>query len=123
LKNFVVYYRQYLLDRKFKVRTDHRALIWLFSLKEPKSRIARWIEILSDLYFVVEYKPENKYGNADAMSRCENPRDCSCPDLEDEQPLGCGPCKKRAKKTVEMESSKLEKYTSNSPAMVTSPYK
>jgi hypothetical protein len=86
-------------------------------LKEPKSRIVRWIEILSDFYFVVEhveYKPGSKPGNADAMSRCEKPRDCSCPDIEDEKPLGCGPCRKCAKKTVEIDSSKFKKYTSNS---------
>ena len=49
------YYRQYLLGRKFIVRTDHQALKWLFSLKEPKDRIARWLEIMSAYQFVVEY--------------------------------------------------------------------
>ena len=33
VKHFIDYYRQYLLGRKFLVRTDHQALIWLFSLK------------------------------------------------------------------------------------------
>ncbi|CAC5385857.1 unnamed protein product [Mytilus coruscus] len=55
LRYFVEYYRQYLLGRKFKIRTGHQALIWLFSLKEPKDRIARWIEILSPFDFSVEY--------------------------------------------------------------------
>ena len=47
LRHFVEYYRQYLPGRKFFVRTDHQALVWLFSFKEPKGRIARWLEILS----------------------------------------------------------------------------
>ncbi|CAC5404231.1 unnamed protein product [Mytilus coruscus] len=38
--HFVEYYRQYLLGRKFCVRTDHQALIWFFSLKEQKGRVA-----------------------------------------------------------------------------------
>ena len=43
---FVQYFRQYLLGRKFTLRSDHQALVWLFSLKEPNGKIARWIEIL-----------------------------------------------------------------------------
>ena len=39
-KHFVDHYRQYLIGRKFLMRTDHQALRWLFSLKEPKARIA-----------------------------------------------------------------------------------
>ena len=44
---FIEYFRQYLLGRKFTIRTDHQALVWLFRLKEPRGKIARWIEILS----------------------------------------------------------------------------
>jgi len=40
VRYFIEYYRQYLLGRKLCVRTDHQALIWLFSLKEPKGIIA-----------------------------------------------------------------------------------
>ena len=43
----VEYFRHYLLGRTFCVRTDHQTIKWLFQLKEPKGRIARWIEILS----------------------------------------------------------------------------
>jgi hypothetical protein len=41
VRYFIQYYRQYLLGRTFTVRTDHQALIWLFSLKEPKGRKAK----------------------------------------------------------------------------------
>ena len=78
VRYFVEYFRQYLLGRQFTVKTDHQALVWLFSLKEPKQRISRWIEILSAYNFSIEYRPGNKHGNADAMSRCPNPRDCTC---------------------------------------------
>ena len=49
---FTEYFRQCLLGRRFVVRTDHQSLIWLFKLKEPRGKIARWIEILSHLIFV-----------------------------------------------------------------------
>ena len=35
---FMEYYKQYLLGQKFLVQTDHQALKWLFSLKEPKDQ-------------------------------------------------------------------------------------
>ena len=44
MKVFIEYYKHYLLGRRFLVRTDYQALKWLFSLKDPKQRIARWIE-------------------------------------------------------------------------------
>ena len=44
---FIEYFRQYLLGRRFKVRSDHQALVWLFRIKEPRGKIARWLEILS----------------------------------------------------------------------------
>jgi hypothetical protein len=72
---FIEYYRKYLLGRAFTVRTDHQVLIWLFSLKEPKGRIARWVEILSAFDLTVEYRPGSKHGIANDMSRCLNPRE------------------------------------------------
>ena len=91
---FMDYYRQYLLGRPFLVRSDHQALRWLFSLRNPKDRIARWIETMSAFEFQIEYRPGTKHGNADAMSRrCPCPYDCKCPLLRDEEILKCGPCK------------------------------
>lgn len=77
---------------------------WLFSLKEPKSRIARWIELLSAFDFDIEYRPGTKHGNADGMSRCPVPRDCQCPETE-KKTLACGPCKKCLKRSEDMKSS------------------
>ena len=100
VRYFVEYYRCYLLGRKFTVRTDHRALKWLLSMKEPKDRVARWIEALSEFTFAVEYRSGEKHGNADALSRCPDPWDCKCKDLEQ---LRCGPCRKCQRKTERME--------------------
>ena len=91
---FVEYYKHYLLGRQFVARTDDQALKWLYSLREPKDRISRWLETLSAYQFSIEYQPGNKHGNANAMSRrCPNPQECKCPLLEEEI-LKCGPCQK-----------------------------
>ena len=100
VRYFTEYYRTYLLGRKFLVRTDHQAIKWLFTMKEPKSRIARWIESLSEFTFEIEHRSGSKHGNADSMSRCPNPWDCECKNFER---LRCGPCKKCLRKTELME--------------------
>ena len=91
-----------MLGRKFVVRSDHQALVWLFRLKEPEGRIARWIEILSEYDFSIEYRPGNKHTNADALSRCHYPWDCQYFDFDNREQLRCGPCNKCEKRTTTM---------------------
>ena len=105
VRYFIEYYRQYILGRTFCVQTDHQALIWLFSLKEPKGRIGRWLEILSAFDYSVEYRAGPKHGNADTISRCFNPRDCDCPLTDNLEYLKCGPCKQCKKRAQDMFSS------------------
>jgi transposase InsO family protein/DNA-binding MarR family transcriptional regulator len=99
---FIQYFRQYLLGRRFLVRSDHQALVWLFSLKEPNGKIARWIEILAPYDFVIEYRAGKKQAHCDALSRCESPRDCTCPEVDMDEPLKCGPCKKCRRRADQM---------------------
>lgn len=110
LRCFVEYFRQYLLGRRFTVRTDHQALVWLFKLKEPKGRIARWLEILSYFSFSVQYRPGPKHTNADTLSRCETPSDCKCSEVDNLEYLKCGPRKKCVKRASDMQSSFLQAY-------------
>ena len=93
VKYFLEYYKHYLLGCHFRVRSGHEALKWLFSMKEPKHCIARWIEVLSGFDFESEYCPGKKHGNANALSRCPNPRDCSCPVAKEHDLPGLS-CKK-----------------------------
>ena len=102
VRYFTEHYRSYLLGRKFLIRTDHQALRWLFTMKEPKSCIARWIESLSEFDFEIEHRSGIKYGNADSMSRCPNPWNCQCKNFE---ALRCGPCEKCLRKNEMMEGS------------------
>ena len=83
VKYFAEYYKHYFLDQCFRVCSDYEALKWLFSLKEPKHRVARWIKALSEFDFEIEYWQGKKYGNADPLSQCPNLGDCSCPPGEE----------------------------------------
>ena len=109
VRYFIEYFRQYLLGRRFKVRSDHQALVWLFRLKEPRGKIARWFEILSQYDFSIEYRPGVKQGHCDALSRCNNPKDCECSEVDTNEPLKCGPCKKCRKRADDMMLSNTSK--------------
>lgn len=62
------YFRQYLYGRKFTIYTDHKPLCWLFSLKEPNSRLMRWRIQLEEFDYEIKYK-KGSTNNADALSR------------------------------------------------------
>ena len=66
---FVKYFRHYLYGKKFKIRTDHSALKWLFNFKEPEGQVARWLESLSAFDFEIEHRPGCQHRNADGLSR------------------------------------------------------
>ena len=59
----------YLLGRPFTVRTDHSALQWLYSFKEPEGQVARWLESLAEYDIKVQHRPWKKRTNADALLR------------------------------------------------------
>lgn len=61
-------FRKYLLGRKFKLRTDHKALSTLNKTENLSGRLMRWSLKIYDYDFDVEYiKGENNY--ADGLSR------------------------------------------------------
>lgn len=62
-------YRPYLYGQKFKIITDHRALSWLFNVKDPGSRLIRWKLKLEEYEYEIRYKPGVSNTNADALSR------------------------------------------------------
>ena len=104
IRYFLEYFHYYLLGRTFVARSDHEALKFLFSLKCPKGRVARWLEILSEYSFSVEYRKGASHGNADSLSRCPNPRECECSEVDMEENLKCGPCAKCRKRAMDMHS-------------------
>lgn len=65
----VKHYRPYLFGRKFKIVTDHKPLTWLFSIKDPGSRLVRWRLKLEEYDYEIVYKAGKINTNADALSR------------------------------------------------------
>ena len=62
-------YRIYLYSTKFEIWTDHSALEWLMSIKDPVGRLARWAIYIQAYTFDIKHRPGKKHANADAISR------------------------------------------------------
>ena len=62
-------FRQYLLGRRFVIRTDHSALQWLRRTPEPMGQLARWLTFVEQYDFEVIHRAGSKHGNADGLSR------------------------------------------------------
>ena len=73
---FVRYFRPYLYERHFKIRTNHGWLRWLLNFREPEGQIARWIQTLGEYDFEIIYRPGKTHQNADSLSRRRCPQ-CS----------------------------------------------
>lgn len=83
---FAKHFRAYLLGRHFAVRTDHRSLQWLASLKNPEGQLARWLVDLQEFDFSVSHRPGKQHTNADALSRLPtHPEQASCPSCAQER--------------------------------------
>ena len=65
----ITYFRPYLYGRKFTVKTDHRPLVFLFSMKNPSSKLTRMRLDLEEFDFDVQYVPGKTNFGADALSR------------------------------------------------------
>lgn len=67
----VKYFRPYLFGRKFTIITDHKPLQWLFSMKDPSSKLLRWRLKMEEYDYNIVYKKGALNTNADALSRIE----------------------------------------------------
>src|SRR5208282_3755783 len=67
--HFLRYFRHYLLGVRFRIRTDHAALLLLRRIPEPVGQQARWLEMMEEFVFFVEHRPGRFHSNADALSR------------------------------------------------------
>ena len=78
-------YHQYLLGRRFIIRSDHAALLYLRSAKELIGQQARWLDFIEEFNFDFQHTAGTSQGNADALSRKHSPSDTS----------SCTQCRKR----------------------------
>ena len=65
----VEYFRPYLYGKKFYLASDHRALSFMQSKKDPNSRVARWRLRIADYEYEFIFKDGASNVNADALSR------------------------------------------------------
>jgi hypothetical protein len=54
-------FRHYLMNNAFTIRTDHSALQWLHSMKDPHGRIGRWVLALQQFSYDVVHRPGTKH--------------------------------------------------------------
>lgn len=65
----ITHFRPYLCGRKFIVKTDHRPLVYLFSMTNPSSKLTRMRLELEEYNFEVQYVKGKTNVGADALSR------------------------------------------------------
>ena len=65
-------FRVYLYGKHFKLITDHSALKWLMSIKDPNGKLARWAILLQTFDFEIVHRAGKKHANVDALSRINN---------------------------------------------------
>jgi len=83
--HFLRHWRYYLQWKRFILRTDHKALVWIRNMEAPDGMVARWLDTLANYDFEVQYRKGCSHGNADGLSRAPlGPADELADDQEDE---------------------------------------
>lgn len=67
----VTHFRPYLYGRRFTIKTDHKPLVYLFSMKNPSSKLTRMRLELEEFDFNVQYVQGKTNVGADALSRVQ----------------------------------------------------
>ncbi|KAL3686421.1 hypothetical protein R1sor_008995 [Riccia sorocarpa] len=62
-------FRHYLLGTTFVFFVDHQALRYIVNRPSRSEKLARWMLLLQEFNFTVEYKPGKSHVNADFLSR------------------------------------------------------
>ena len=110
-------FRTYIVGRQPPplIRTDHRALTWLMQYKaiSDYSLLSRWLSIICEYSFTIEWRSSTKHRNADGLSRMSFPKerklcireDCQeC--IEHRSQLGKPPLKAAAKSQIQCASER-----------------
>lgn len=63
------YFRPYLFGNKFTLFTDHQPLTYIFSMKDPSSKLVRWRLSLEEFDYEIKYRKGTQNVVADGLSR------------------------------------------------------
>lgn len=80
-------FRGYVEGIEFQVVTDHSALLWLKTMKDPPGKLARWILRLQAFAFNIVYRPGKLNDLPDALSRAVEIIELSPNDIADPEYL------------------------------------
>lgn len=67
----VKYFSPYIYGSNFVLVIGHTPLQWVFGIKDPVSRLMRWIVKLQEYDYEIIHKSGKRDTNADALSRIE----------------------------------------------------
>jgi ribonuclease HI len=62
-------WRQYMIENKCRIFTDHKSLKYIFTQKDLNLRQRRWLELIKDYDLDIQYHPSKANVVADALSR------------------------------------------------------
>ena len=67
---YVTYFKEYLYGKRFTIRTDHKALVFMNTTKKAISpQFQTWLANLSEYDYELRYRKGEEHGNADGLSR------------------------------------------------------
>ena len=70
IHEYVMHFKEYLYGKKFVVRTDHKALVFMNTTKTPISpQFQTWLANLAEYDFQLKYRKGEEHSNADGLSR------------------------------------------------------
>ena len=69
---FILKNHSYLCPRKFTLRVDNQALLWLKTCSTDQAIIGRWIIALEKYHFSIQHRPRTQHRNADGLSKRTN---------------------------------------------------
>jgi transposase InsO family protein len=109
---FVRHFKHYLYGRRFQVRTDHKALLWMLNWRKPNtSQYCLWKAELEMYDMDIMYRPGTLHVNADALSRIPQCHQC---ELKHTNPV----TKRNYKVHSESSSATCSEVASSMPVVV-----
>jgi len=86
---FTQHFKHYLYGKRFKLRTDHKAITFMLKTKKPITpQFQTWINHLSSLDIQMEYRKGEEHSNADALSRTDCKTCAQCQTIHEDHKTG-----------------------------------